>query len=106
MNQAVYHRVITDRGQNPDDEDYGLNVVGMLHRGMTSAEVAQVPGRLEAEIRKDPRVDTVRVTLTTEGAAGDRWKIGIRGQSDQGPFDLVVSVGAAGAVLLGTGGGG
>lgn len=99
----LYHRVITPRGRNVDDDDYGLDIRSMLHRGVTATVVAQIPSQLAAECRKDERVASIDVRLTDEGAG--RWRISFRGQSAKGPFEFVAGVDEAGSRLLSVGGG-
>lgn len=67
--QDCYHRVTTDRGTLPDDPDYGINLAGLLSRGLTDAEITRAQQTAESEIKKDDRVAGAAVTIT-EGAAG------------------------------------
>ena len=104
LSQAVYRRITTPRGTLIDDEDYGLDVRALLHKGMTPVEVAAMPGQLRQEILKDERISRCDVVLKQLNP--NTWKLGIRCESAEGPFTLTVSVSDAKALLLSTSGGG
>lgn len=90
LGQAVYHRLITPRGQLYDDEDYGLGLQGLLHAPMTAVERASLSGRIRNEILKDERLAGVDVTLTS--ATPFELMIDMRVTPSDGPaFKLVVS---------------
>ena len=62
--QALVRRLDCPRGQLLDDPDYGLDIRGMLNRGLTAAELRAMPGQIRSELEKDDRVDQVVVTLS------------------------------------------
>jgi hypothetical protein len=64
--QALARRCDTPRGALPahDDDDYGLDLRGMLHAGLTQSELASMQGRIAGEFKKDRRVETVTVRAT------------------------------------------
>lgn len=64
LSQDLYHRVSTARGQMPDDADYGIDLVGLLHRPTTQTELLAMAGEVSAECRKDDRVSDVETTVT------------------------------------------
>jgi phage baseplate assembly protein W len=64
--QDLYHRLIETRGSNLDDPDRGLGIEDMLS-GPYDPGLTQ---RIEAELRKDDRVDAVQATITELGDDG------------------------------------
>lgn len=97
----MMHRITTRRGLNIDDPDYGLDVVEeLLSAALTPAQLIAIPKRLEAEIRKDPRTDTVQVTLTPTSPP-DGWTVLIAGTAGGNqPYRLVVGISDALARIL------
>jgi hypothetical protein len=68
IGEAIFRAWTTDRGENPDDPDYGRNVKRLLNRGMTRDELRAEAGLLRAEAEKDDRVADCVVTITqTDG---------------------------------------
>jgi hypothetical protein len=63
---ASVRRLITERGSNPDDPNYGLNVVAYLSRPLKAVDIAELEGLAKLELQKDDRVllATVRAELT------------------------------------------
>ncbi|MCB9584545.1 MAG: hypothetical protein H6718_04075 [Polyangiaceae bacterium] len=90
-------RLRTARGKQLDDESYGMDLASYLHKGMTQREVITLPRLIEAELKKDERVDTVQATLTQEGSV---WRIRIEGTSGLGPFRLIASVDEAAKLIF------
>lgn len=96
--QACFRRLITPRGALLDDPDYGLDLRAELSRAQTREYTASLPGRIEAELRKDPRVLAVAVEIEALAGFGN-YEIAINGTCSEGPFELVVGVAEA-AILL------
>lgn len=69
ITEALARRLDTPRGSLPDDLDYGLDLKGHCNRGITSAEVNSLAGRIRGEVTKDDRVGdaTVRVVPGSNG---------------------------------------
>ena len=80
-----------------DAPDYGFDLRSLLHKGMTPAERAAIPGLVRAEVLKDQRVQRAEVQLTE--VAPDTLKLSIRCFTAEGPFRMTLHVSAA-AVLL------
>jgi len=59
--QAIIRRLITDRGQLPDDPDYGTNVRKYLHKPLTRRQIVAVENDIRAEALKDERVQNAAV---------------------------------------------
>jgi phage baseplate assembly protein W len=99
LGQALWRRLRTPQGQLIDDPDYGLDIAGMLSQPIAQAEQLTLPSRIRGEVLKDPRVESVAVTLTELGIG--IWRIKLRVTPSDGPsFDLVGSVSAMQAELL------
>lgn len=94
--QNAYHRLITPRGQlrgGEDEEDYGLDLVGMLGSVANPADAAALPGQIRAELLKDERILDVAATVTSSvGGPATEWIVEVTADTDEGPFDLVISV--------------
>lgn len=99
LRQAVFHRLSTPRGACLDAPDDGLDLAEYLHKGVTPAELAGLPGEIRSELLKDPRFLDADVTLTATGANAYHVKILVT--PSLGPeFDLVLSVEDAAVKLL------
>lgn len=95
--QAVYRRLSTPRGMIIDAPDYGFDLRSLLHKGMTPAEQASIPGRVRAEVLKDERIERAEVQLAS--ATPDALSLVIRCHTAAGPFRLTLDVTAAAVVL-------
>lgn len=62
--QDLYHRLIEDAGSNIDDPDRGVGVVSALSGTASPALIAH---RIEADFRKDERVNQVRADVGIDG---------------------------------------
>lgn len=73
-----------------DAPDYGLDLLEAIGSVATVADAASLPGRIRAELTKDPRILEVdsSVTQTVAGPAVE-WDIQIRCQTNEGPFELI-----------------
>lgn len=96
--QAIYRRLTTPRGAVLDAPDYGLDVRAFLSRGMTAAELAAIPGQIRSEVTKDERIEDADVHARM--TAPDTLELTIRCSTAAGPFELVISVTAAAAILV------
>ncbi len=102
--QAVFRRITTPRGMLIDDEDYGIDVRSLLHKGMTEREIAAFPGVVRQEILKDERI--ARCTVELKRTTIENWQMTIVAEAGEGPFSLVVGVADAAVSLLSVAGGG
>lgn len=103
--QALFRRLITPRGTlrgGEEEANYGLDLASLVGSATTTAAVASLPGKIENELRKDPRVESVQatVTQTVEGPV-TRWAVSVAVVTAQGPFVLQVGVSGVTAELLG-----
>ena len=103
--EAAYRRLTTPRGTlrgGEHEADYGLDLTEMIGSASTKATAASLPGRIKSELTKDERINAVEVQVTrsTDGPA-ETYIIKILGDTDEGPFDLQLLVGAVTVELLG-----
>jgi hypothetical protein len=92
IGQAVFRRLMTARGNLPDDPDYGIDVRGMLNRGIPVQKLRDLAGQIRTEITKDvtipePGALSVAINITPE----------VPGVS---PFDLTMALTADTVELL------
>lgn len=66
--QGVVRRLTTPRGALPDDGEYGLDLRGLLNRGVPASELAQLGGKIRNEVIADDRIESATVTVTYAGA--------------------------------------
>ncbi|WP_437623395.1 hypothetical protein [Sorangium sp. So ce1151] len=97
--QAAYRRLTTPRGAVIDSPDYGTDLRELLSRGMTSAELAAVPGVVRGELTKDERFESVDVRTRMLDTA--TLELVIRCRTASSPFELTMNVTAAAATLAG-----
>lgn len=62
--QDLYHRLCTERGTLPDDDDYGLDLRRYLSRPTDDASLLLSQTEIAAELEKDDRVASAEVELT------------------------------------------
>jgi len=97
---ALLRRIDCPRGQMPDDGDYGFDLRGMLNRGITQADLAQIGSRIRSEWAKDDRVSSAAVVVTqTDNGASLRIVGTIVPASSSDTFRLVISATSAVVVL-------
>jgi hypothetical protein len=80
--QDILHILIEAPGSNPDDPDRGVGCEGLL--GNSSANLGAAAGTIDAQLRKDDRIDSSLTTLTT---------------NPDGSYNLTIQVVPTGAVL-------
>jgi hypothetical protein len=85
-----------------EEVDYGIDLSEYLGASRPKAAAASLPAIIEAELRKDERVEQVdtTVTLTSNGVASELL-LTVRVTTGEGPFDLQVSVDEVSVELLG-----
>ena len=103
--QAYYRRLTTTRGTllgGPEEQNYGLNLMSLIGSAATSSFAASLPGKIENELTKDPRTESVSATVVsaTSGPAVT-YTIRIAAKTALGPFTLVLAVSAVSAEILG-----
>ena len=109
--QICYHRLITPRSDlrgGPDEGNFGLDLEGMCGATLVASSEdraaleAAMPARIENELRKDERVESVRVRQSSskDGDGDVTWTFDIRVTTGLGPFSLVIGVDKVGVKLL------
>lgn len=104
---ALYRRYKTPRGTLLDDLNYGLPIAQWQNAPFTRDLVASIPGQLRNEGLKDPRIDSLDITVaeTTTSGVIRAITITINGVGAQGEtFDLVMHVDDVTVELLRLGG--
>lgn len=94
LSQDAYHRLITRRGSLPDDEDYGLDIIGLLSAPLTAAQIQALPNRISSELLKDDRLVNAEVT-TSYAYATKTMTIKLLlepANASAAPFDLIITV--------------
>lgn len=85
-----------------DEANYGLDLADLIGSTSTASDAAALPGRIQGELSKDERIESVTVTVvsTTVGPSTS-WKVSIAGETAEGPFSLVLVVSDVTVDLLG-----
>lgn len=71
--QALYRRLVTPRGTligGLDEENYGLDLVGLLGTVQAESDAASLPSQIRNELLKDERVEDVTVVVATSESGG------------------------------------
>lgn len=103
--EAAYRRLTTPRGMlrgGEDEANYGLDLTELCGTTSPKATAAALPGRIESELTKDERIDSVSadVVVTTSGPE-TTFAITIEGTTGAGPFKLELLASAVTVELLG-----
>ena len=64
--EAYHRRLNTPRGTlrgGEEEANYGLDLAAEVGRAVTNGTTGSLPGRIENELRKDERTETVKVTV-------------------------------------------
>jgi hypothetical protein len=93
LGQDLFHRLDTSRGTLIDDNDYGYDLVGLLHRPTTTQSIAMASQLIEQECQKDDRVVSVSATVKPS-IDGKVWNISVNviPQPPLQNFTLVLAV--------------
>lgn len=103
--ESIYRRLTTPRGMlrgGEEEQNFGLDLTELIGSASTPALEAALPGRIETEIRKDERIESVEIAVlaTTSGPATS-YTITIRAVTGMGPFTLAIAASAVTVELLG-----
>jgi hypothetical protein len=103
--ESAYRRLTTPRGMlygGEDEQNFGLDIVGILGTAGTPDEAASIPAQIEAELLKDARISAVTANITsTKSGPAVTWGINVQATTDDGPFTLVLAVSDVTVQLLG-----
>jgi hypothetical protein len=93
---ALARRLQTPRGALAaigDDADYGLDIRQLVGAGLTDRQRAEWEAAIAAECRKDDRVDSALVTITSDiGTQTLTVDIAVTLVDDEEPFPFVLTV--------------
>lgn len=103
--EACYRRLTTPRGMlrgGEDEANYGLDLTALCGSTNPKAAAASLPGRIDSELRKDERVESVdvEVLVTTVGGLAT-FTITVGVVTSAGPFTLKVLASSVTVELLG-----
>lgn len=102
--EAAYRRLITPRGTlhgGEDEANYGYDIADMIGAVSTAAHRAVVAAEVKNELLKDERLNSAEVSITsTSSGPSTSWVVSITGDTDAGPFDLVLAVSETNVQLL------
>ena len=103
--EAYYRRLTTTRGTligGEEEQNYGLNLMSLVGKAATPSFAASLPGKIENELMKDPRTESVSATVVSATAGPSvTYTIRIEAKTTLGPFDRVLVVSAVSAEFLG-----
>lgn len=105
VGEALFRRLNTPRGVlrgGEEEENYGTDLSAYVGSATTKNTAASLGGIIELEAKKDERILTidVRVTSTVQGPA-TKFRVEIRAGTADGPFTLQLSVSSVTTELLG-----
>lgn len=103
--EAIYRRLTTPRGMlrgSDAEQNYGLDLSDLIGSATTKADIAALPGRIESEVMKDERMESVDVSITdTTDGVGKSFLVAITGVTGAGPFELKVAISELTTELVG-----
>jgi phage baseplate assembly protein W len=99
VEEAAVRRLTTQRGTLFYAPDYGTDVREMLAAKLDTARLSAWRSRIEAELLKDDRVETVRAVLTFTPAT-ESVTVQVAGTTGAGPFAFTLAVTAVSVELL------
>jgi|SRR6185312_876793 len=95
--QAIIRRWSTPRGRLIDDQNYGLDLTGLLSSALTSQDLNTYAKQAGQEAQKDERVLSASVTLSLIGGV---LMVSATIVTANGPFLLVAAVSNVTVTLL------
>lgn len=103
--ESDFRRLTTPRGMlrgGEEEANFGLDLTELVGSVATKGDAAALPGRIQSELMKDERHESVAVTIleTVEGPAVF-WDIRVEAVTAAGPFTLTLKASAVTVELLG-----
>jgi len=94
--QNQKHRLVTVRGTlngGEEEADYGMDLPGRIGSIANDVEAAALPGQIQSELTKDPRVLSVESTVASlrDSAGAVTWTVTIEVSTEDGDFTLAAS---------------
>jgi hypothetical protein len=94
--ESAYRRLSTPRGSlrgGEEEADFGFDLTELIGSATTATDAAALPGRIEAELLKDERIESVTVTVANVSAGvGTELEVTIEAETSVGPFTLQLGV--------------
>lgn len=97
LGQALAHRLTTPRGTLADDPDYGTDTRMYLNAALPPTALAQLRGQVQAECRKDERVQSCQCAAVLNGST---LQLNLNVGTSAGPFVLLLAVTSVSVTLL------
>jgi hypothetical protein len=97
--EAIARRLMTPPGMLPEDPEYGYDARQLFNGTYSPAELAREERRMAAQCEMDERVLGADVRIAFEFQTGEA-RVSVRLLTADGPFDLVLGISEAVAVLL------
>jgi len=94
--ESIFRRLTTPRGMlrgTEEEGNFGLDLTELIGSVSTKSDAASLPARIQAEILKDERVEsvTVRVVDESDGVA-KFFTVFIEATTAEGPFSLTLGI--------------
>lgn len=103
--EACYRRLTTPRGKlrgGEEEANYGFDLNDLVGSTASTSDEAALPGKIESELAKDPRVESVAVTvLATRTGPATTFQIAVEVVTGAGPFTLNIGISEVSVELLG-----
>ncbi len=111
LRQDCYHRLTTSRASlptdddvaDPDEREYGFDILSLLHKGRTGAELRAAEAQMADQLLKDDRAANAEVTVTwSTDFKSLEIKCAITPQAEisDRPFELIIVLDSAGVATL------
>lgn len=105
VGEAAWRRLNTRRGLlrgGEKEANYGIDLSELVGSVQAKSDEAALPGRIQSELEKDERIDSVAVSVlaTTTTAGLVSFEITIDAETKSGPFQLVIAASAVTVDLL------
>lgn len=96
--QDCYHVVLQEKGSNPDDETRGFGLMSRLSG--TLAEFVASASDLDAELEKDPRLDSSSTVIRESGIEAYPYELKITIVVDGTQYGVSMQAGPNGTTVL------
>ena len=94
--ESIFRRLTTPRGMlrgTEEEGNFGLDLTELIGSVSTKSDAASLPARIQAEILKDERVESVTVRVVDESAGVAKFfTVFIEATTAEGPFSLTLGI--------------